>query len=35
MAPIILGYNKDLFDAAGMDYPGEDWDHGRHGQCRD
>ena len=23
--PIILGYNKDLFDAAGMDYPGEDW----------
>ena len=23
--PIILGYNKDMFDAAGMDYPGEDW----------
>ena len=23
--PIILGYNADMFDAAGMDYPGEDW----------
>ena len=23
--PVILGYNKDLFDAAGMDYPSEDW----------
>jgi multiple sugar transport system substrate-binding protein len=23
--PLILGYNKDIFDAAGMDYPGEDW----------
>jgi multiple sugar transport system substrate-binding protein len=23
--PLILGYNKDLFDAAGMDYPSEDW----------
>ena len=23
--PIILGYNKDLFDAAGVDYPSEDW----------
>ncbi len=23
--PIILGYNKDMFDAAGMDYPAEDW----------
>ena len=23
--PIILGYNKDMFDAAGMDYPSEDW----------
>ena len=23
--PLILGYNKDIFDAAGMDYPSEDW----------
>lgn len=23
--PILLGYNKDLFDAAGMDYPDETW----------
>ena len=23
--PTILGYNKDMFDAAGMDYPTEDW----------
>ena len=23
--PIILGYNKDMFDAAGVDYPSEDW----------
>lgn len=23
--PIILGYNKDIFDAAGVDYPAEDW----------
>lgn len=23
--PIILGYNKDMFDAAGLDYPSEDW----------
>jgi multiple sugar transport system substrate-binding protein len=23
--PIIMGYNKDLFDAAGLDYPAEDW----------
>lgn len=23
--PVILGYNKDLFDAAGVDYPAEDW----------
>lgn len=23
--PVILGYNKDLFDAAGMDYPSPDW----------
>jgi multiple sugar transport system substrate-binding protein len=23
--PIILGYNKDLFDAAGVAYPAEDW----------
>jgi multiple sugar transport system substrate-binding protein len=23
--PIILGYNKDAFDAAGLDYPAEDW----------
>jgi multiple sugar transport system substrate-binding protein len=23
--PILLGYNKDLFDAAGMDYPTEEW----------
>lgn len=23
--PLILGYNKDIFDAAGMDYPNEDW----------
>src|SRR5262245_6465832 len=23
--PIILGYNKDLFDAGGVDYPSESW----------
>jgi len=23
--PLILGYNKDLFDAAGMEYPDETW----------
>jgi multiple sugar transport system substrate-binding protein len=23
--PILLGYSKDAFDAAGMDYPTEDW----------
>lgn len=23
--PIIMGYNKDLFDAAGMAYPADDW----------
>ena len=23
--PIIMGYNKDLFDAAGVAYPAEDW----------
>lgn len=23
--PVILGYNKDMFDAAGMDYPSETW----------
>ena len=23
--PIILGYNKDIFDAAGVAYPSEDW----------
>ncbi len=23
--PVILGYNKDLFDAGGVDYPTEDW----------
>ncbi len=23
--PVILGYNVDMFDEAGMDYPGEDW----------
>ncbi|HXF63733.1 MAG TPA: extracellular solute-binding protein [Caldilineaceae bacterium] len=23
--PIILGYNKDLFDAAGMEYPSDTW----------
>jgi len=23
--PLILGYNKDLFDAKGMDYPNADW----------
>ena len=23
--PVILGYNKDLFDAAKMDYPSETW----------
>jgi multiple sugar transport system substrate-binding protein len=23
--PIILGYNKTLFDQAGVDYPGENW----------
>jgi multiple sugar transport system substrate-binding protein len=23
--PILLGYNKDMFDAAGMDYPTEEW----------
>jgi multiple sugar transport system substrate-binding protein len=23
--PVILGYNKDLFDAAGVAYPTEDW----------
>ncbi|MEM7127890.1 MAG: sugar ABC transporter substrate-binding protein [Chloroflexota bacterium] len=23
--PILLGYNKDLFDEAGMDYPDETW----------
>ncbi|MEM7030645.1 MAG: extracellular solute-binding protein [Chloroflexota bacterium] len=23
--PLILGYNKDLFDAAGMDYPTAEW----------
>ena len=23
--PVLLGYNKDMFDAAGMDYPGEEW----------
>jgi multiple sugar transport system substrate-binding protein len=23
--PLILGYNKDIFDNAGMDYPNEDW----------
>lgn len=23
--PIILGYNKDLFDAEGVSYPAEDW----------
>lgn len=23
--PLILGFNKDIFDAAGMDYPNEDW----------
>lgn len=23
--PLILGYNKDMFDEAGMDYPNEDW----------
>jgi multiple sugar transport system substrate-binding protein len=23
--PLILGYNKDMFDAAGMDYPDETW----------
>jgi multiple sugar transport system substrate-binding protein len=23
--PIILGYNKTLFDSAGLDYPTEDW----------
>jgi multiple sugar transport system substrate-binding protein len=23
--PVILGYNKDLFDAGGVDYPGEEW----------
>lgn len=23
--PIILGYNKDIFDAAGVAYPAEDW----------
>ncbi len=24
--PVLLGYNKDLFDAAGMAYPDETWD---------
>ncbi|MEM7537598.1 MAG: extracellular solute-binding protein, partial [Chloroflexota bacterium] len=24
--PLLLGYNKDIFDAAGMDYPDETWD---------
>jgi len=23
--PVILGYNKNLFDEAGVDYPAEDW----------
>lgn len=23
--PIILGYNKDMFDAAGVDYPTDEW----------
>ena len=23
--PVILGYNKTMFDEAGMDYPAEDW----------
>lgn len=23
--PLIMGYNKDLFDAAGVEYPAEDW----------
>ena len=23
--PVILGYNKDMFDAAGIDYPDENW----------
>jgi multiple sugar transport system substrate-binding protein len=23
--PVILGYNKDLFDAAGLDYPSPEW----------
>ena len=23
--PVILGYNKDMFDAAGVAYPAEDW----------
>ena len=23
--PLILGYNKDLFDAAGLEYPNENW----------
>ena len=23
--PKILGYNKDIFDAAGLDYPNDDW----------
>ena len=23
--PIIMGYNKDLFDAEGLAYPAEDW----------
>ena len=23
--PLILGYNMDMFDAAGLDYPTEDW----------
>ncbi|MEM7537597.1 MAG: extracellular solute-binding protein [Chloroflexota bacterium] len=24
--PMLIGYNKDIFDAAGMDYPDETWD---------
>ena len=26
---VVLVYNKDLFDQAGIDYPNEDWTQGR------
>lgn len=31
--PMLVGYNKDIFDAAGMNYPGEGWTMDDLRQC--